>query len=908
MSVLLALVSAAVASPSIVFQGDITGGVSVDGSGVSTPYSGSSAWFSGAGLRVQVPAGATITDAYLLLQAKWSGLPGSVASQVRVNGVTLASATAVSSGTRYATYRLNPAVFGLTGSGTYSYEETGAADSGYQSGVGVGGAVLAVLYTHPTLTGRRHVVIGADDVGFGTTTLTGLPTTGTMPTALVSVGILWECSDEQNGQVYAGSTLLTSVAGGRDDGATFTTDCSSQDWNSLTTMGSFGFSSADAWSGLDGDSPSTEPSGGSAINSRLSDELYSFSYANAGSLTLGYYDSTADSRLSTFAVVIERDTDNDGLADAADNCPSVSNPAQANADGDARGDACDTCTDVDADGFGAAGYAASTCATDCNDAASSIYPGAPDTWYDGVDADCAGNDDFDRDADGQRAASWGGTDCNDTNAAVYLGAPDTWYDGVDADCAGNDDFDRDADGVRHPSGGGADCDDAAAGTYPGAPDAWYDGVDADCAGNDDFDQDADGFRAPAGGGADCDDTNTTVYPGAPELTDGLDNDCDGNDELYDGDGDGLTDITEGTLGTDPARADTDGDGLSDGAEVSLGTDPRDDDTDADGLIDGEEVAATETDPLVADTDGDGLSDGDEVDATGTDPLAADTDGDGLSDGREVDELLTDPLAADTDGDGLSDGEEAETWGTDPLARDTDGGGVWDGVEVEIDGTDPLDGADDITDTRDSDGDGLRDKEELLLGTDRFVPDTDGDGLSDGVEVLDTTTDPLAADTDEDGLSDGVEVLDTATDPRSADTDGDGLSDGVEVLDTATDPLSADTDGDGLADGDELSGTFTDPRDADTDDGGVPDGEEWSRGTDPLDPADDLPVGPDTGGDSADPSPGGDADGLATGSGKFLGGGGCSSAPAGAVPAGALLVAGLTLLWGRRPRRPGSFEG
>lgn len=35
---------------------------------------------------------------------------------------------------------------------------------------------------------------------------------------------------------------------------------------------------------------------------------------------------------------------------------------------------------------------------------------------------------------------------------------------------------------------------------------------------------------------------------------------------------------------------------------------------------------------------------------------------------------------------------------------------------------------------DSDGDGLTDSEELLLGTNPFNPDTDGDGLSDGQEV------------------------------------------------------------------------------------------------------------------------------------------------------------------------------
>jgi Tol biopolymer transport system component len=41
------------------------------------------------------------------------------------------------------------------------------------------------------------------------------------------------------------------------------------------------------------------------------------------------------------------DTDGDGVPDATDNCPSIFNPSQANADGDAQGDACDPDDDND---------------------------------------------------------------------------------------------------------------------------------------------------------------------------------------------------------------------------------------------------------------------------------------------------------------------------------------------------------------------------------------------------------------------------------------------------------------------------------------------------------------------------------------------------------------------------------
>ncbi len=141
---------------------------------------------------------------------------------------------------------------------------------------------------------------------------------------------------------------------------------------------------------------------------------------------------------------------------------------------------------------------------------------------------------------------------------------------------------------------------------------------------------------------------------------------------------------------------------------------------------------------------------------------------------------------------------------------------------------------------DADNDGLTNKEERELGTNPNLADTDGDGLSDGDEVHKYHTSPLKADTDGDGLSDGDEVLKYHTDPLKADTDGDGLSDGDEILKYHTDPTNRDTDGDGLSDGDEVLKYHTDPLKKDTDGGGISDGDEVARGTNPLDPADDMP--------------------------------------------------------------------
>ncbi len=168
------------------------------------------------------------------------------------------------------------------------------------------------------------------------------------------------------------------------------------------------------------------------------------------------------------------------------------------------------------------------------------------------------------------------------------------------------------------------------------------------------------------------------------------------------------------------------------------------------------------------------------------------------------------MNSDKDGDGLTKREELEL-GTDPRNPDTDGDGLKDGIEVKQYTTDPR------------------------------KADTDGDGLKDGEELLNYKTNPLKADTDNDGLTDYDELMKFKTDPLNADSDNDGLNDGDEIMKYKTDPLKADTDGDGLKDGDEVMKYKTNPLNVDTDGGTVNDGVEVNRGTNPLDPKDDVPV-------------------------------------------------------------------
>ena len=87
-----------------------------------------------------------------------------------------------------------------------------------------------------------------------------------------------------------------------------------------------------------------------------------------------------------------------------------------------------------------------------------------------------------------------------------------------------------------------------------------------------------------------------------------------------------------------AQGDDDKDGLSNIQEAQLGTDPKNPDTDGDGLTDGAEVNQYGTNPKLQDTDGDTLSDGVEVNQLHTNPLNKDTDGDGLPDNVDPDPL------------------------------------------------------------------------------------------------------------------------------------------------------------------------------------------------------------------------------------------------------------------------------
>ncbi len=197
---------------------------------------------------------------------------------------------------------------------------------------------------------------------------------------------------------------------------------------------------------------------------------------------------------------------------------------------------------------------------DCRDdpnvypGASQVFPGNADRRYDGIDANCGRDNDFDDDDDGYMpdfildeggnridvrelftnyvnewsyqglfAEDFGDCDDEDDEVSPGTAVEDIPYDGVDQDCSGDNDFDQDGDGWMpadyeldfdtfvsryysrddHPflDDSFGDCLDAPdptkapdpAAVNPGEVEIYGDGIDGNCDGANDFDADGDGF-------------------------------------------------------------------------------------------------------------------------------------------------------------------------------------------------------------------------------------------------------------------------------------------------------------------------------------------------------------------------------------------------------------------------------
>lgn len=420
---------------------------------------------------------------------------------------------------------------------------------------------------------------------------------------------------------------------------------------------------------------------------------------------------------------------------------------------------------------------------DCDDGAAIAHPGADEVWYDGIDGDCAGDDDYDADGDGHGITGGGGADCDDLDETTHPGAEDAWYDGVDADCRGDDDYDADGDGHSSALFGGSDCDDDEGGVHPDADEVFYDDVDDDCDPTTDHDADGDGYSSGGFPGAiglygvgDCDDATTTTHPDAVETWyDGIDSDCGGDDD-YDADGDGHIPLVYGGDDCD------DGDG---GATPDSIEDPCYDgvDADCDGFSDFDCDRDGHDSTEFGGTD---CADEDETvfPGDGTTPVGADRDCDGH--------------VSDLDGgDDCDDGDASVFPGTDETwydGRDSDCDGA-DDYDRDGDGHRPAAWAADgeLVDCNDADGLVHPSVPEDLCGH----GDEDCDGsIDEDCVVPEDTGDASTVDADDTGSlepDDSEESGDTGSSRDTADSPDEdtGSSDETEPIDPGTTDPNAD---------------------------------------------------------------------------------------------------------------------
>ena len=500
-----------------------------------------------------------------------------------------------------------------------------------------------------------------------------------------------------------------------------------------------------------------------------------------------------------------------------------------------------TAEEVDADGDGAL-----ACGLDCDDAAPTIYGGAPELC-DTLDNDCDGAltpAESDADGDGFLECI---NDCDDLDNAVFPGQVEL-CDALDQDCDGqvDEDFDADGDGYFLATdvgclatyAGNTDCDDTVGTTFPGASEL-CDAVDSDCDGSlvdtftnsdgdtepDCVDTDDDNDGDPDA--TDCADTDPAVNNQATEVCDLIDQDCDGDivESFANNDGDAQPDC---------ADLDDDNDGATDGldcapfdATIYPGAvelcDAIDSNCDND-LVDGFADTDNDQDPDCTDPDDDNDGDLDATDCDDTDAtiysgavelcdaIDQDCDGDVVESFSDFDgDLDPDCSDPDDDNDGDVDGSDCDDFDATVYTGAVE---VCDAIDQDCDG-------DIVANFPDADGDGQPDCVDV---------DVDGDGFNAAVDCDDTdaTIFPLAPEScdlidsncDGDIVDGDVDTdADLVPDCADEDDDDDGALDVDEAL-AGSDPLVVDTDLDGVTDDLEIGADAANADDTDGD--GTPD--------------------------------------------------------------------------------------
>jgi Putative metal-binding motif/FG-GAP repeat len=422
-----------------------------------------------------------------------------------------------------------------------------------------------------------------------------------------------------------------------------------------------------------------------------------------------------------------------------------------------------------------------------------VNPGATDDYYDAVDANCDGSDDFDQDGDGYTSADHSdrdgnvGDDCVDDPAGATgddgtIIAGDDINPGADEACNGIDDNCNDIlDGGAVDGSGNLEEDVDTSTTR-----AFYVDADGDTYGDESSSvlscTQPDGYVLDD---QDCDDSESVTYPGAEEVCDQLDNDCNGA-------------VDDGA--TTPATwyADTDGDGFGDDASTTESCEQPD------GTV----------------REGGDCDDGDSSSFPGAAEYCDGTDHD--CDGATNEDHALDALTWYNDGDEDGYGDAASTYTactqptgfTDDMTDCDDGDGA----------VNPA--ADESCNGVDDDCDGSSDGDDAIDAA-TWYADGDGDGYGDAATTDVACTQPSGTVTDDTDCDDGDGAVNPGADEtcNDVDDDCDGENDESDAIDAET--WYADSDNDGYGDPatteaacDAPTGYVADDQDCDDSDGNL----------------------------------------------------------------------------------------